>query len=250
VHLQIQYIAFFLLWRPRRAGGRPVSCVRVWWPQRFAARLRPTSSPFLAPRLRSLVSSSPPLLCASHHRSLSLSSLLPQSRGPWALFAAAGLSLCRSRATASKTLATRSLLHLDRAWGRAGQGQLASLVVVQVRPLPNSPSLALLTNACCLWAAGAVLGLSARFRSCCGLDSVRAWIARLRSFCAPSLIRQITVAVSRASVPRRKGEVSFSFSFSGLHRVICDRRTRRTLLDWLYMRGKNGILVCPHLPCL
>lgn len=71
-------------------------------------------------------------LCASVHRSLSLSSLLPQSQ-PWpvgaALFAAAGLSpLCRSRATASKTLPTRSALHLDRAGGRAGQRQLASLV--------------------------------------------------------------------------------------------------------------------------
>jgi len=170
-----------------------VSCVRVWWwPQRFAARLRPiisffrTSLAFSGFLLPSPLRSVRP---SASHRSLSLSSLLPQSRGPWALFAAAGLSpLCRSRATASKTLATRSALHLDRAGGQAGQ--LPSLLVVQVRPLSNSTlSRALLMRV----ASGR---RCARFRSVRSVvaSTLRACVARLGSFCAPCLIRQITVA--------------------------------------------------------
>lgn len=88
--------------------------------------------PFLAPRLRSLVSSSlRSLRPAASHRSL-LSPPTTTTK-PWPVGAVRGGGSL-SRATASKTLPARSALHLDRAGGR-GRAAAARLVVVQVRRL-------------------------------------------------------------------------------------------------------------------
>lgn len=200
------------------SGGR---CVRVWWwPQRFCCPPSPFFSTSLAFSLWF-----PPLLCAPLPTAPPLPSLLPQSRGPWALFAAAtGLSsplpsLARNGLKKPQRLGRRSTWIVP---GGQGQGQLSSLVVVQVRRLSNSLSCCSCpvsaVDACLLWVAVEVLGrrglgvcgrlcLASTLRAC-----VRACIAR---FVWDPFFRFLFDSWNyfrSPSVPRRKGEVSLLFS--------------------------------------